>query len=52
MLEVEDFFYFVSGTIAQLLTPYSNPIRLGQGFDSYTQQICLDQAVLPDTKVN
>ena len=27
-------------------------MRLGQGFNSYTQQICLDQAVLPDTQQN
>ena len=36
--------------MAQLLAPYNNAMRLGQGFNSYTQQICLDQAVLPDTK--
>lgn len=34
-----------------LLAPYTNAMRLGQGFNSYTQQICLDQAVtLPDPK--
>ena len=36
--------------MAQLLAPYNNSMRLGQGFNSYTQQICLDRAVLPDTK--
>lgn len=38
--------------MAQLLAPYNNSMRLGQGFNSYTQQICLDQAVLPDTSDN
>lgn len=35
--------------MAQLLAPYNNSMRLGQGFNSYTQQICLDQAVLLNT---
>ena len=34
--------------MSQLLAPYNNSMRLGQGFNSYTQQICLDKAVLPD----
>jgi hypothetical protein len=34
--------------MAQLLASYNNSMRLGQGFDSYTQQTYLDQAVLPD----
>jgi hypothetical protein len=34
--------------MAQLLAPYHNGMRLGQGFNSYTQQICLDNAVLID----
>ncbi|OJJ42180.1 hypothetical protein ASPZODRAFT_35469, partial [Penicilliopsis zonata CBS 506.65] len=34
--------------MAQLLAPYHNGMRLGQGFNSYTQQICLDKAVLPE----
>lgn len=33
--------------MAMLLAPYNNSMRLGQGFNSYTQQICLDKAVLP-----
>ncbi|KAK0629294.1 hypothetical protein B0T17DRAFT_652973 [Bombardia bombarda] len=33
--------------MAQLLAPYNNSMRLGQGFNSYIQQICLDRAVLP-----
>ena len=37
--------------MAQLLAPYNNSMRLGQGFNSYTQQICLDKAVIPDEKV-
>jgi hypothetical protein len=36
--------------MAQMLAPYNNAMRLGQGFNSYTQQICLDRAVLPDPK--
>ena len=36
--------------MAQLLAPYNNSMRLGQGFNSYTQQICLDKAVSPDNK--
>ncbi|PGH17839.1 hypothetical protein AJ80_04662 [Polytolypa hystricis UAMH7299] len=28
------------------LAPYTNLMRLGQGFNSYTQQICIDDAVL------
>jgi hypothetical protein len=28
------------------LAPYTNAMRLGQGFNSYTQQICLDKAVV------
>ncbi|KAJ9613426.1 hypothetical protein H2200_003368 [Cladophialophora chaetospira] len=31
--------------MAQLLAPYNNSMRLGQGFNSYTQQICIDNAV-------
>ncbi len=38
--------------MAQLLAPYNNGMRLGQGFNSYTQQICLDRAVLLDTVEN
>ena len=38
--------------MAQMLAPYNNAMRLGQGFNSYTQQICLDQAVLLDTEGN
>lgn len=38
--------------MAQLLAPYNNSMRLGQGFNSYTQQICLDRAVLPDSTRN
>ncbi|KAH7142929.1 hypothetical protein B0J13DRAFT_596179 [Dactylonectria estremocensis] len=34
--------------MAQSLAPYNNSMRLGQGFNSYTQQICLDQAVSRD----
>ncbi|KAE8230988.1 hypothetical protein CF326_g4004 [Tilletia indica] len=29
-----------------LLAPYNNGMRLGQGFNSYTQQICVDDAVV------
>ncbi|KAE8230990.1 hypothetical protein CF326_g4003 [Tilletia indica] len=29
-----------------LLAPYNNAMRLGQGFNSYTQQICIDDAVV------
>ncbi|KAK3367762.1 hypothetical protein B0H63DRAFT_565665 [Podospora didyma] len=32
--------------MSQMLVPYNNAMRLGQGFNSYTQQICLDHAVL------
>jgi hypothetical protein len=38
--------------MAQLLAPYHNGMRLGQGFNSYTQQICLDRAVLIDNEEN
>ncbi|KAF5670062.1 hypothetical protein FHETE_4745 [Fusarium heterosporum] len=31
-----------------LLAPYNNGMRLGQGFNSYTQQICIDDAVVID----
>ncbi|KAH7376388.1 hypothetical protein B0T11DRAFT_335564 [Plectosphaerella cucumerina] len=31
-----------------LLAPYTNAMRLGQGFNSYTQQICVDDAVVID----
>ena len=31
--------------MAQLLAPYNNSMRLGQGFNSYTHQICLHNAV-------
>lgn len=33
--------------MAMMLAPYNNSMRLGQGFNSYTQQICLDKAALP-----
>lgn len=29
-----------------LLAPYNNAMRLGQGFNSYIQQICIDDAVV------
>ncbi len=35
--------------MSQTLAPYNNSMRLGQGFNSYTQQVCLDKAVLPFT---
>ncbi|KAE8267394.1 hypothetical protein A4X09_0g4946 [Tilletia walkeri] len=31
-----------------LIAPYNNAMRLGQGFNSYTQQICIDDAVVID----
>ncbi|KAF3940573.1 hypothetical protein ABW19_dt0208725 [Dactylella cylindrospora] len=34
--------------MAQTLAPYNNAMRLGQGFNSYTQQICIDNAVSID----
>ena len=37
--------------MAQRLAPYNNSMRLGQGFNSYTQQICLDQAVLCSSRL-
>ncbi|KAI6780910.1 uncharacterized protein J7T54_007390 [Emericellopsis cladophorae] len=33
------------------LAPYNNAMRLGQGFNSYTQQICLNDAVMKPSKV-
>jgi hypothetical protein len=38
--------------MAQLLAPYNNSMRLGQGFNSYIQQICIDRAVLENTPEN
>lgn len=38
--------------MAQSIAPYNNGMRLGQGFNSYTQQICLDHAVLENTPKN
>lgn len=38
--------------MAQLLAPYHNGMRLGQGFNSYNQQICLDNAVLVNNDEN
>ncbi|KAL7911420.1 hypothetical protein GGI35DRAFT_492688 [Trichoderma velutinum] len=37
--------------MAPLLAPYNNAMRLGQGFNSYTQQICLNDAVMQYSKV-
>lgn len=34
--------------MALLLAPYNNAMRLGQGFNSYTQQVCIDDAVVVD----
>ncbi|EPS38324.1 hypothetical protein H072_8001 [Dactylellina haptotyla CBS 200.50] len=34
--------------MAQLLAPYNSAMRLGQGFNSYTQQICINDAVSID----
>ncbi|KAM0288953.1 hypothetical protein ACHAO9_006461 [Fusarium lateritium] len=34
--------------MALRLAPYNNGMRLGQGFNSYTQQICVDDAVVTD----
>ncbi|KAG9960506.1 hypothetical protein KCU61_g6435, partial [Aureobasidium melanogenum] len=31
-----------------LLAPYNNAMRLGQGFNSFSQQICVDDAVVAD----
>ena len=40
--------------MALLIAPYNNAMRLGQGFNSYTQQICIDDAVVvnPDRADN
>lgn len=38
--------------MAQLLAPYHNGMRLGQGFNSFTQQICLDNAVVVNSDEN
>ncbi|KAK0569610.1 hypothetical protein OC861_000790 [Tilletia horrida] len=32
--------------MALLIAPYNNAMRLGQGFNSYTHEICIDDAVL------
>ncbi|MCJ1296018.1 hypothetical protein MMC34_007583 [Xylographa carneopallida] len=32
--------------MALILVPYNNAMRLGQGFNSYTQEICIDNAVI------
>ncbi|PWN43857.1 hypothetical protein IE81DRAFT_346244 [Ceraceosorus guamensis] len=34
--------------MSMLLAPYNNGMRLGQGFNSYTHSICVDDAVLID----
>ncbi|KAI1181656.1 hypothetical protein F5B17DRAFT_436517 [Nemania serpens] len=34
--------------MALLLAPYTHAMRLGQGFNSYTQQICVDDAIVID----
>jgi hypothetical protein len=34
--------------MALLVAPYTHAMRLGQGFNSYTQQICVDDAVVVD----
>ncbi|EME41203.1 hypothetical protein DOTSEDRAFT_55095 [Dothistroma septosporum NZE10] len=34
--------------MAFILAPYNNAMRLGQGFNTYTQQICVDDAVVID----
>lgn len=31
--------------MAPLLAPYNSSMRLGSGFNSYTQQLCVDDAV-------
>ncbi|KAE8235526.1 hypothetical protein A4X06_0g9841, partial [Tilletia controversa] len=31
-----------------MLAPYNNSMRLGQGFNSFTQSICVDNAVVID----
>jgi hypothetical protein len=31
--------------MALLLAPYNNSMRLGMGFNSYTQTLCIDNAV-------
>ncbi|PWN86842.1 hypothetical protein FA10DRAFT_200822 [Acaromyces ingoldii] len=33
-----------------LLAPYNNAMRIGQGFNSFTQQICIDSAVVTSPK--
>ena len=38
--------------MVQLLAPYRNGMRLGQGFNSCSQQICLDNALLLGDKAN
>ncbi|XP_014562071.1 hypothetical protein COCVIDRAFT_22035 [Bipolaris victoriae FI3] len=35
--------------MAMLLAPYNNSMRLGQGFNSFTQQICMTDAVTQGT---
>ncbi|KAI0129791.1 hypothetical protein BJ170DRAFT_288194 [Xylariales sp. AK1849] len=31
-----------------IIAPFNNAMRIGQGFNSYTQQICIDDAVVKD----
>ena len=39
------------GKMAVQLAPYNNSMRLGQGFNSYTQQICLNDAVMRPSRI-
>ncbi|OCK80668.1 hypothetical protein K432DRAFT_327794 [Lepidopterella palustris CBS 459.81] len=34
--------------MATLLAPYNTAMQLGSGFNSFTQQLCIDHAVIPD----
>ncbi|KAI9924691.1 hypothetical protein MW887_006543 [Aspergillus wentii] len=36
--------------MAPLLAPYNSSMRLGSGFNSYTQQLCVDDAVTKEAK--
>lgn len=37
--------------MAQILAPYNNAMRLGQGFNSFTQKICMNDAVVKGSTV-
>lgn len=40
----------ITVSMSQMLAPYNSGMRIGTGFNSYTQQLCVNNAVVKENK--